>query len=160
MASDGYKLNYNNVFGGGGSNKLVLGVIVLAVIIYGVWQGYSSQPQTTGKAGETTEALTPSADALQTYAEMCSPYSTSDAKVSCEDAVAAAFGIANGTVQGVSIAPARVHSPKSRVNLWLVDIKLATPYFDSVLQKEVVSLQVGIGVNESVGVYKKPLETR
>ena len=125
---------------------LIVLVLVVVIIIAVNYAPQSLENQLSQKSS------------LQAGSPLCIAYPAIQGEISCDDAIALALKEANGTVQGISIAPTKLRS--GIANLWLVDIKLATPYFDSRLQKEVTSLQIGIGMNESVGIYIKPLETR
>lgn len=158
-------IDFNGIFTPRHHYGAVLSILLVA-LLFGLAMLYQNPVSKTNAETNQVNAQTgsrgnplaePTAPA-QPYKEMCSRFPKVAGEVSCLDAVGAALKVADGTVQNISKAPGTVRSSKGTANLWLVAIKLATPYFDSRLQKEVISLQVGIGVSESVGVYKKPLE--
>lgn len=115
----------------------------------------------------TTAKPTPAVGfgSLRPYAYLCVSFQKVDYKISCEKAVELALAQAPGKVKNVSVGSVRTSVPSSSggierrtVDMWLIDIVLAKPYFDDKFNKEIRILQVGIRVDEHNLIYKKPLE--
>jgi len=115
----------------------------------------------------TTAKPTPAVGfgSLRPYATLCKEFQKVDYKISCEKAVELALAQAQGKVQKVSIGPVRISAPstsgaikRQTIDMWLIDIVLAKPYFDDKFNKQVNILQIGIRTEEHNVLYKKPLE--
>jgi len=114
--------------------------------------------------GQTPEVAAPEPAPRDTLAVLCKEFQNVDSKVSCELAVAIASDEAPGTVRHVSIGPVRASVASSSgsierrtVDMWLIDIALAEPYFDKAFGKQINLLQVGIRLNVPNVAYRKPL---
>jgi len=96
--------------------------------------------------------------------DVCEEFRDVDHEISCEEVVAMALRNTPGTAQKVSIGPIWGPNPSAalpeelRENVWLVDIEVLTPYFDTAFQREIKFLRIGIGLNEAKSVRKKPLD--
>ena len=147
---------------------LVLAIILLVALISGILYWYfvlSKQP--TSETPGATAKPTPDVGfgSLRPYAYLCVNFQKVDYKISCEKAVELALAQAQGKVKNVSVGSVRTSVPSSSggierqtVNMWLIDIVLAKPYFDDKFNKQINILQVGIRVDEHNLIYKKPLE--
>lgn len=95
--------------------------------------------------------------------DACVEFKTVDYKISCEEAVAIALRHSPGIVRKVSIGSVRSagffsdRSPQEAL-LWVIDIQVANPYFDTSFQKEIKFLRIGIDIDQRVGISIKPLE--
>ena len=148
---------------------LALAIILAVALISGgiYWYFVLSKNPPSEIAPGTTTKPTPDVGfgSLMPYAAFCKEFQKVDYKISCEKAVELAVAQAAGKVQKVSIEPVRTSIPSSSgtveirtVDMWLIDIVLAKPYFDDKFNKEIRILQIGIRVDEHNLIYKKPLE--
>lgn len=136
---------------------LVIGVIYWYFVIY---QKPTSQPT----PGITKPTPAVGFGSLNPYAKLCASFQNLKYEISCEKAVSLALSKAQGKAQKVSIGSVRTVIPGSNplkrgdVELWLIDIKLHKPYFDTNFKKEVKVLRIGIGLQQHWGFYKQVLE--
>jgi len=149
--------------------KIFAVVIIIAVaLISGIVYWYfvlSKQPTSEITPGTTKPTPAVGFGSLRPYATLCKEFQKVDYKISCEKAVELALVQAPGKVQKVSIGPVRTTVPsqsgppeRRTVDMWLIDIVLAKPYFDEKFNKQVNVLRIGIRVDEHNLIYKKPLE--
>ncbi len=95
--------------------------------------------------------------------KVCKSFKTATYAVPCTEAVALAVADSPGTVEKVSVGMMKVPDPSITPpgvvdkQMWLVDINLEKPQFDT-SGKEIKSLRIGIGLNEAVGIHRRPLE--
>ena len=143
---------------------IILFIALISSVLY--WYFVLSKQPTSETPG-TTAKPTPGVGfgSLRPYAYLCVNFQKVDYKISCEKAVELALAEAPGKVQKVSIGSVRIFTPSQSgprerhiVEMWLIDIVLAKPYFDEKFNKQINVLQIGIRVDEHNGVYKKPLE--
>jgi len=130
-------------------------VVLILILIPGGLFWYKNNIVTVA-----TEEATQSVDG----GDICRQFKEFDYNISCEEAIAIALADTPGVVQKISIGQMlNISSSASlpedlRENLWLVDIKAAYPYFDTVFQREIEFLRIGVELNEHRGIHKKPLD--
>lgn len=147
---------------------LVSAIILLVALAGGTLYWYfvlSKQPtsETPGIKTKPTPAV--GFGSLRPYAAFCKEFQKVDYKIPCEKAVELALAQAPGKVKNTSVGPVRTSVPSSSgaierrtLDMWLIDIVLAKPYFDDKFNKHINVLQVGIRMDEHNLIYKKPLE--
>jgi hypothetical protein len=140
------------------SVALVAGTIFWYFVLY---------QKPVSETNETTTKPTPGVGFgnLSPYSSLCAKFQKTKAKISCEKAVELALAQAPGKVKNVSVAPVRTSVPSSSgsierrtIDMWLIDIVLAKPYFDEKFKKQISILQVGIPLDNYNLIYKKPLK--
>lgn len=148
---------------------LVLAIIFIVALTGGTiyWYFVLSKQPTSEITPGTTAKPSPGAGfgSLRPYAYLCANFQKVDYKINCEKAVELALAQAPGKVRKVSIGSVRIFTPSQSgprerhiVEMWLIDIELTSPYFDKTFQKEIHALQIGIRLDNTNGIYKKPLE--
>ena len=102
---------------------------------------------------------------LKPYAKLCKEFQKTNAKISCEKAIELALAQAPGKIQKISIGPVLTPmlSPSGSVerrtiDTWLIDIKVAHPYFDQTFKKEIHAMRFGIRSDKLAGVSRQRLE--
>ena len=144
---------------------IVLLIVLIAALLGSFLFWYSTIFKESKPEVATPDITTPP----DPIAELCKEFRNVAYKISCDEAVKIALDQAPGKVQNVSIGPVRTSVPSSSgllerrtVNLWLIDIALANPYFEEKLNKQVNRLQIGLSLDERFDehyfVYRKPLE--
>lgn len=145
---------------------LAIAIILVVALIGGTlyWYFILSQKPTSDIAPGTKPTPGVGFGSLRPYAYLCVNFQKVDYKIPCEKAVELALAQAPGKVKNVSVGHVRTSIPSSSgierrtVDMWLIDIVLAKPYFDDKFNKQINILQIGIRVDEHTLIYKKPLE--
>lgn len=139
---DSYKLDYDKVFGDG-NKKLILGIIVLAVIIYGVWQGYGNSKEDaiqsekksilteldielSGRnAGKSSGIVR--TDLPEGYiTNKCSSFPRIEGEISCENAVSMALTKYGGYAYYVEESKQNTTNAGKGESTWIVGINSET----------------------------------
>src|SRR3989344_4173162 len=142
------------------SKRLVIGVSILTIFIVLVAIFLAAS-----RPLSQTPTPQPQHPQQQEIDQACRDFEAMEHPVSCQEAVTFALEQAQGTVQNVSIGNVTTSTPASSgdieiqaVEMWLVDIRLANPYFDEEFNKEISVIQIGTPLEHQNVQYQKPLE--
>ena len=139
------------------SKRLVIGVAILTsfIVILVVW---IIDPLTQTPAPQSQSLYS------QEIIDACKDFEGLEHPIGCHHAASVALGQAQGNIQKISIDNVATSVPTSdtieiqTVEMWLIDIRLTTPYFDEEFNKEIKVLQIGTPTKEEFVQYQKPLE--
>lgn len=146
---------------------VALAIVFPVVLVIGILVWYFAIYQKPTETTKTTAKPSPGVGFgnLKPYASLCTNFQKVNYKISCEKAVELALAQVNGKVKNVSVGPVRTSVPSSSgaierrtVDMWLIDIVLAKPYFDDKFKKQINMLQIGIPTDGYERIFKKPIE--